>query len=131
MYEDLFDFRPSDVKRREFRRILDAHLRNLFVRFGHVCFLQFAPDCAIGSGVTVDHLIPLSSNRLNKRLRGMKTSRLPDGRLRKVPSQSFGSNDPRNLVLACKNCNSFKMDKLLNKERMRVALSRFRRVASV
>ena len=56
---------------------------------------------------------PERSNKLNKQLRGAGTSRLAGGELKKAPTQSFGSNHERNLVLACHNCNSLKQNGFL------------------
>tara|TARA_B100001146_G_scaffold217583_1_gene222315 strand:- start:632 stop:943 length:312 start_codon:yes stop_codon:yes gene_type:complete len=59
--------------------------------------------CDEDSGFDVDHLIPLSSNVLNKALRELKAR--PG---KKVLTQAYGSNNPLNLVLACKRCNAHK-----------------------
>jgi 5-methylcytosine-specific restriction endonuclease McrA len=67
-----------------------------------ICFLQ------PGEIWQLDHLIPLSSNELNKRLRA-----LPRVGKAKVARQSFGSNHADNLILACKRCNAFKKHRLL------------------
>jgi len=107
-YAELFDFRSPLKKRHEFQALYSRHLSRLLARFGERCMLHIAPDCNVDSGLEIDHVIPLSSNALNKRLRSGATSRSPDGRLKKVPTQSFGSNHPHNLVLACHNCNSLK-----------------------
>lgn len=128
LYADLFDFRPAHLKRREFGRLRAQRLRDLQRVLGSVCLLYFAPDCSVRSGLTVDHLIPLSSNVLNKGLRGVRTSRTADGALRKVPSQTLGSNNPRNLILACCNCNSFKKDRLPDKDTIKYALEQVSRV---
>lgn len=71
-------------------------------------------DCDIRSGVEVDHLIPLSSNKLNKEL-----PKLPPLKGRKVSSQSLGSNNFLNLILACKQCNSRKKHRLLEGDEIR------------
>ena len=115
-YDDLFDFRPPAKKRREFDRCRDQKLEELVERYGRVCLLAYAKDCDVSSGLCVDHLIPISSSKLNKELRGTGTSRTLEGKLRKAPTQSFGSNKPRNLVLACVNCNSLKMNRILPRE---------------
>lgn len=56
---------------------------------------------------------------LNKHLRGMERV-LP----KKVPSQSYGSNEPCNLILACLRCNGHKKNLLLAKEHLRAVLAR-------
>lgn len=112
-YTDLFDFRPPTEKRREFGRLRDQKLRELVERYGPVCLLAYAADCDLSSGLCVDHLIPISSSKFNKEHRSMGTSRTSGGELRKAPTQSFGSNATRNLVLACVNCNSLKQNRFL------------------
>ena len=74
-------------------------LAELEKHFGHRCMLQYA-CCDMHSGTQVDHLIPLSSNKLNKELRQLKAVAG-----KKVVTQSIGSNHINNLVLACRNCN--------------------------
>lgn len=118
-YADLFDFRPPMEKRREFQRLRSTHLSSLQDQCGETCFLRCAPDCDVRSGLTVDHVIPLSTNKLAKQLRRLSASRIATGRLRKAPTQSFGSNHPRNLALACNNCNSFKQNKILDQAAIR------------
>ena len=113
-YADLFDFHPVPAKRAAFGRMRASRLKELLNRFGNVCMLSFAPDCDVASGLCLDHLIPLSSNKLNKELLGATTFRDSEGNFRKAPTESFGSNGQRNLVLACTNCNSFKQNKFLD-----------------
>lgn len=86
--------------------------------FGEVCQLQLVPDRDPRAGLTVDHVAPLSSNKLNKELRGLAP--LPG---RKVVTQSFGSNDRRNLVLACGRCNRHKMNRFLTRDEIKRILS--------
>ena len=102
----LFDFRDPDLKRKEFNAIRDAVYAELKRRYGTSCQLRCHEDCG-SVGTVVDHLIPLSSNVLNKKLRGMKAT--AD---KKAPTQSFGSNHPDNFVLACRRCNAFKQSKI-------------------
>lgn len=64
--------------------------------------------CDINSGFCVDHLIPLSSNKLNKELRKQLAEKG-----KKVKTQSFGSNLIDNLVIACNNCNNYKKHRIL------------------
>ncbi len=114
-YADLFDFRPVKEKRAEFARVKEERRTELVRRFGEVCMLHYAGDCDTASGLRIDHLIPLSTNKLNKLLRGAGTSRTSDGKMKKAPTQTLGSNGPRNLVLACHNCNSLKMNRILDR----------------
>lgn len=106
-YLCLFDERPSSIKRKEFETVK----HDLFMRYtqelGERCLLRY-DICDPASGFCLDHIIPLSSNELNKRLRKMKAE--PG---KKVPSQSLGSNDPNNLILACNKCNAHKKHILL------------------
>jgi hypothetical protein len=116
-YASLFDFRPPTIKRREFD-CQRARLRSELVkRYGHVCQLRYSDKCDIQSGIVIDHLIPLASNKLNKELRHLPA--LPS---KKVASQSFGSNHPNNLVLACLHCNNHKKHRLLTSEQFRPLL---------
>jgi 5-methylcytosine-specific restriction endonuclease McrA len=130
-YSDLFDFRPPAIKRAEFNRIRNFQLEQLLMRFGKVCHLKCSPNCNVGSGLAIDHLIPLSSNKLNRLLRNFSTSRSLDGSIKKAPSQSFGSNAPRNLVLACNNCNAFKKHKILDRTSLKRILALYREPSGV
>lgn len=109
---ELFDFRDPREKRREFGRIRHEVFAELIARLGSRCELACHPDCA-GMAEEVDHLVPLASNALNKELRGMKSH---GGK--KVPAQSFGSNNLKNLVLACKRCNAYKKHRLPEPEQL-------------
>jgi 5-methylcytosine-specific restriction endonuclease McrA len=122
-YNRLFDLRPSRIKRSEFNRQMPRLRKELLKRYGRVCQLQLVEDCSIKAGLTVDHLIPLSSNKLNKELR--KLTPLPG---RKVASQSFGSNDLSNLLLACGRCNGHKKHRFLEREQLQRVLSRRRAI---
>jgi len=116
-YQSLFDFRSPSVKRNEFNRQRAHLLADLLSQDGCVCQLQYSARCNIERGLVIDHLIPLSSNKLNKELRHL--SALPGN---KVASQSFGSNHPNNLILACGNCNGLKKHRLLTREQIRPIL---------
>lgn len=105
-HHELFDFRDPKSKRAEFNKIRSQVFQELIATFGSICQLKCHADCT-NTGEVVDHLIPLSSNVLNKQLRGLCAS---DGK--KAPTQSFGSNHPNNFVLSCKRCNSYKMNKM-------------------
>ena len=122
-YEHLFDLRPLKTKRAEFNGRMKALKAAMIERFGEVCQLRLVPECDAAGGLAVDHVIPLSSNKLNKELRHLAAD---EGR--KVVSQNFGSNDHRNLVLACKRCNGYKKHRFLSREELRRVLSVHRAV---
>lgn len=110
----LFDFRTPIIKRKEFNKIRNDIFYILMEKKGNICELQLNENCT-NNAEQVDHLIPLSSNDLNKELRNIKGV---NGK--KTPTQSYGSNNTKNLVLSCKKCNSFKKNhfpsnELLNK----------------
>jgi len=104
----LFDFRDPKIKRAEFNKQKNNVYPKLVEKYGEVCQLNLCSDCSKVKKFDIDHYIPLSTNELNKRLRGLKPK---EGK--KVPSQSFGSNDTANLRIACKRCNSFKKHRLI------------------
>lgn len=108
----LFDFRAPVLKRKEFNRIRNKLFRNLVDIYGEVCMLG-TDLCDLSSGFAVDHIIPLSSNKLNKRLRNLKAE--PG---KKVKTQSFGSNNMENLIIACSRCNNHKKHRLLSREKI-------------
>ena len=105
-----FDFRNPKDKRAEFGKIRDGVYEDLVKRYGDVCQLKCHSDCT-NSANEVDHLIPLSSNVLNKELRKIKGK---NGK--KTPSQSIGSNHSDNFVLACTRCNAFKKHRIPGEE---------------
>lgn len=117
----LFDFRDPPAKRREFNRRRDDLLRELKRVRGARCQLRLSPDCHPNGPFTVDHLIPLSSNVLNKCLRRMKAA--PGC---KVPTQSLGSNHMRNLALACGPCNGNKKHRIFPELIRRLVREKFR-----
>jgi len=107
-YADLFDFRHPAIKRWEFDKTSKKVLKELLEKYGEVCQLKLHPDCSKEKVWQTDHVIPLSTNELNKKLRHMgRTGK------EKVLAQSFGSNHPRNLILSCKRCNAFKKHRLI------------------
>lgn len=112
-FEHLFDFRAPDVKRSEFNRIRNTVFETLVQRDGLRCLLNLEV-CDPARGFVVDHLIPLSTNKLNKRLRALR----PQKR-KKAPAQSFGSNHIDNLILACTACNNHKKHRILDGAKMR------------
>jgi hypothetical protein len=113
-YEGLFDFRPPNTKRTEFNSHRNQLLTSLREKYKDRCQLHFEDICDEQSGWVVDHLIPLSSNKLNKKLRN-----LPALPRKKVAAQSFGSNHPNNLILACANCNNRKKHTFLGREQIK------------
>lgn len=110
-FSDLFDFEHPAIKREKFNKIKKKILKELIEKYGNECQLKIHPDCSKELIFEPDHIIPLSSNELNKKLRGM--SRFSS---EKVERQSFGSNNMKNMVLACKRCNAFKKHKFLDKD---------------
>ncbi len=116
---DLFDFRDPQIKRREFGKLRKEIFRKLIRNRGNTCELKWDSNCT-GSAENVDHIIPLSSNKLNKALRKIvpKSSK-------KVASQSFGSNYERNFALACAKCNASKKHKFLSSEKITELLSKY------
>lgn len=108
-----FDFRDPGLKRKEFNKIAKIVREELIAKYGSKCQLQLVNGCT-NTPDHVDHLIPLSSNELNKKLRNIGTSKI-NSKLKKVPSQSFGSNNPVNFVLACASCNQHKKHRLPDK----------------
>ena len=105
-HQSLFDFRNPYIKRNEFNKTREEIFNELVKTNGNVCQLRCHPECT-NIADELDHLIPLSSNVLNKSLRNLKGK---SGK--KVPAQSFGSNRKSNLVLACKRCNAFKKHRM-------------------
>lgn len=107
-YAEYFDFRPPEIKRHEFNKLRKSLLPILLKRDKGQCQLRF-DECEVDRDLVVDHLIPLSSNKLNRKLRGKRTE---NGK--KPKTQSFGSNHLKNLVIACEHCNSWKKHRLFN-----------------
>jgi len=114
-YKYLFDFRDPKIKRKEFNFIRKKVFSDLVKRYGLVCRLKLHPDCSKIKKFDVDHIIPLSTNELNKKLRNMKPQLG-----KKVSTQSFGSNHPYNLTLACSRCNAFKKHKILTIPKIKI-----------
>jgi 5-methylcytosine-specific restriction endonuclease McrA len=116
-YYQLFDFRPPSEKRKEFNRLRGRLLEQLITLCGRSCLLGYEGLCDLDSGIAVDHLIPLSSNKLNKEIRHLEAE---TGK--KVATQSFGSNNIENLIVACCNCNNHKKHRFLDKTRIQEIL---------
>lgn len=109
-WQHLFDDRDPAKKRREFGRFRNLVFEKLIEKVGNICQLRCHEDC-INKAEEVDHLVPLKTNVLNKELRALSGI---GGK--KVPSLSYGSNDPANLILSCKRCNAFKKHRMPSKE---------------
>lgn len=122
-YGMLFDLSDPAKKRAAFARICAPMKATLIQKVGLVCMLRSSRDCDPSSGLEIDHLIPLSSNKLNKEIRGAAKSMIIDGHLKKAPTESFGSNHPRNLALACKRCNAEKKHRFLDRQTIKRVLS--------
>ena len=80
------------------------------MKLGEICELNYPNICDLNSGFNVDHIIPLSSNKLNKEIRNLKPEKG-----KKVKAQSFGSNHIANLALTCTKCNSYKKHRFIDK----------------
>ena len=107
-FSDYFNFEHPAIKRWEFNKFRNKLMPEILEKYGGQCQLRLHPDCSKNGIYQIDHIIPLSSNELNKKLRHMgRTSK------EKVPTQSFGSNNLKNLTLACKRCNAYKMHRLM------------------
>lgn len=117
-YECLFDDTDTDIKRAEFNGIKKSRLEQLKSRWEGKCRLEYSPECQ-EVGVEIDHVIPLSTNKLNKRIRGIKAEKD-----KKVITQSLGSNHIYNMVLTCSKCNGAKKHQILEKEKLREILDR-------
>lgn len=113
-YSVLFDFRHQGIKRWEFNKTRKKLLEELIKKYNGECQLKIHPECCNDNGFEPDHVIPISSNILNKELRNLK-----GGNGLKTITQDFGSNDIRNLTLACKKCNARKKNKILDGEILR------------
>lgn len=110
-FKDYFDFRHHAIKRWEFNKIRKKVLGELTEKYGENCQLKIHPECSIVRKFEPDHIIPLATNELNKRLRNMERTSSE-----KVLAQSFGSNHPKNLILACSRCNAYKKHRFLERE---------------
>ncbi len=125
-YEKMFDMESTTEEKRKF---FNSHRKKLLKELKNKegfeddktckCLLQYSKDCDIKSGETVDHIIPLSSNILNKEINHAKAEKG-----KKVPTESFGSNDYSNLIISCKKCNRAKFNKFLDKDKMKEVLER-------
>ena len=118
-YSDLFDSRHPAIKRWEFDKVRKKLLRDLIEKHNGQCQLGIHPLCSPDHGLEPDHIIPLSSNVLKKDLRHqIRTTSA------KVESQSFGSNHPKNLTLACRKCNGLKKHRILTADILKTLLDK-------
>ncbi|MDO8522333.1 MAG: hypothetical protein Q7S08_03540 [bacterium] len=108
-YSDYFDFRHPAIKRWEFNKISKKVLAGLIEKYGRKCQLRIHPDCSMTNIWHPDHIIPLASAELNRKLRHIKNN--PDGS--KPESVSYGSNHLNNLTLACEKCNLHKKHRII------------------
>jgi hypothetical protein len=110
-FSELFDFENPAIKREKFNKISKKVLKELLDKYGNECQLKIHEDCSKVNKFEPDHIVPLSSNELNKKIRGMVMFSSE-----KVKRQSFGSNNIKNFTLACKRCNAFKKNKFFEKD---------------
>jgi 5-methylcytosine-specific restriction endonuclease McrA len=110
LVDQFLDPREPEVKRNEFSKIRNHLFAYLEKADGLECQLKYE-CCDESTGFEVDHIFPLSTNVLNKRIRNLPA---PEGK--KVPAQAIGSNNPLNLILACKKCNGHKKHRLIKVE---------------
>lgn len=113
-FNTYFDFRSPLIKRQEFNKIRNKIYVQLVEVYGESCMLSIEGICDESSGFAVDHIIPLSTNELNKKIRHMKS--ISQGK--KVPTESYGSNHINNLAIACNKCNGYKKNKILTEEQL-------------
>lgn len=120
-----FDFRDPSFKRAVFDKSKRLVMEEMAKEGRTKCELRLVADCD-SQKLVLDHIIPLSSNELNKHLRKMVA---PQGK--KVPTQSLGSNDRRNFLIACTKCNNFKKHRLIKKEGFGWAIYNFKNEKSL
>jgi 5-methylcytosine-specific restriction endonuclease McrA len=112
VFTSLFDFSDPIDKRKAFNKIKKTIYEDLMLKQQGKCYLAFDSICDTSKGYQIDHIIPLSTNILNKHLRNIK-SVLTN---KKVQTESYGSNHNNNLILTCKACNQNKKHRILNHE---------------
>lgn len=105
-----FDFREPSLKRAVFDKLKRLVMEEMAQEGRTKCELHLVADCD-SQNLVLDHIIPLSSNELNKHLRRMTA---PQGK--KVPAQSIGANHRENFLVACAKCNNFKKHRFIKKE---------------
>ncbi len=107
----LFDFTLPDQKRASFNKLRNQTFSKLMAHHGPICHLAY-PDICTVIPEAIDHIIPLSTNILNK-LRGIEAKPR-----KKVQTQSIGSNHLHNFALACARCNNHKKHRFLEPEHL-------------
>lgn len=118
IYKTLFDFRPNAIKRKEFNKAKARLFADLEKLHGQACMLNLE-ICDPTAKLVIDHIIPLTTNKLNKELRQLKAEPY-----KKVKSQNFGSNHIDNLILACEKCNNHKKHRLLDRQKLKDILTK-------
>lgn len=103
-----FDSRDLAVKRKEFNSSRNKLLKQLLEARGEKCQLRLFEECE--GKLVPDHMIPLSSNILNKYIYKLKAEKG-----KKIATQSFGSNHPENLLVACERCNNHKKHRFIRR----------------
>jgi hypothetical protein len=112
VFTALFDFSDPIDKRKTFNKIKKTIYEDLMLKQQGKCYLAYDGLCDISKGYQIDHVIPLSTNILNLKLRKMKSVATN----KKVQTESYGSNHSNNLILACKVCNQHKKHRILDHE---------------
>jgi 5-methylcytosine-specific restriction endonuclease McrA len=112
VFTSLFDFSDPIYKRKTFNKIKKTIYEDLLLKQEGKCYLSFDGICDISKGYQIDHVIPLSTNILNKHLRNITSV----SSNKKVQTESYGSNHSNNLILTCKACNQHKKHRILEKE---------------
>lgn len=98
-FRHLFDFRPVNEKREDFNKDRKKLKGELISKYGEQCMLNLS-TCNMKSGTAIDHLIPLSTNQLNKSFRKLKPlQKWSDCDAIKPLLRSTGTSESRALVL--------------------------------
>jgi 5-methylcytosine-specific restriction endonuclease McrA len=112
IFTSLFDFSDTIDKRKAFNKIKKTIYEDLMLKQQGKCYLAFDSICDTSKEYQIDHIIPLSTNILNKHLRNITSV----SSNKKVQTESYGSNHSNNLILTCKACNQHKKHRILEKE---------------
>ena len=108
-FSDYFDFNHQAIKRWVFNKTSKKVLAELIEKYGGKCQLRIHPECSTTGVWHPDHIIPLASAELHRKLRHLTNN--SDGS--KPESVSYGSNHPKNLTLACEKCNLRKKHRII------------------
>jgi hypothetical protein len=114
-FKDCFDFRSKEVKRKEFALMRDHLFKELVKKNGYRCAFRISPKCTPDKNLQLDHIIPIATNELNKKLRKIRGK---NGK--KTVPQFFGSNYIGNLALLCEECNRAKRHFFLDPEAYKI-----------